>query len=93
MDKKGFIKVQCSTGSVRRCKVENYKEVVEELWKEQAEFKTDSVIRPDYFVCYGPRVSDYSAVDLEQIYLLMDLDLGDRDMNEEIIIVASTTSV
>ena len=93
VDKKGFIKVQCSTGSVRRCRVENYKEVVEELWKEQAEFKTDSVIRPDYFVCYGPRVSDYSAVDLEQIYLLMDLDLGDRDMNEEIIIVASTTSV
>ena len=93
VDKKGFIKVQCSTGSVRRCKVEDYKEVVEELWKEQAEFKTDSVIRPDYFVCYGPRVSDYSAVDLEQIYLLMDLDLGDRDMNEEIIIVASTTSV
>jgi len=67
----------------------NYKEVVEELWKEQAEFKTDSVIRPDYFICYGPRISDYSAIDLEQIYLLMDLDLGDRDKQEEIIIVAS----
>lgn len=93
VDKKGFIKVQCSSGSVRRCKVANYKQVVEELWEEQAEFKTDSVIRPDYFVCYGPRVSDYSAVDLEQIYLLMDLDLGDRDGNEEIIIVSSTISV
>lgn len=93
VDKKGFIKVQCSNGSVRRCKVADYKQVVEELWEEQAEFKTDSVIRPDYFVCYGPRVSDYSAVDLEQIYLLMDLDLGDRDGNEEIIIVSSTISV
>ena len=93
VDKKGFIKVQCSSGSVRRCKVADYKQVVEELWEEQAEFKTDSVIRPDYFVCYGPRVSDYSAVDLEQIYLLMDLDLGDRDGNEEIIIVSSTISV
>ena len=63
------------------------------MWADQAEFKTDSVIRPDYFVCYGPRVSDYSAVDLEQIYLLMDLDLGDRDMNEEIIIVAAVANV
>ena len=63
------------------------------MWKEQAVFKTDSVLRPDYFVCYGPRVSDYSAVDLEQIYLLMALDLDDRDPNEEVIIIASVTNV
>ena len=71
------------------CKISEYKDVVAELWEEQAEFRTDSVIRPDYFVCFGPRVSDYSAIDLEQVYLLMDLDLGDRDSNEEIIIVGS----
>lgn len=93
IDKKGFIKAQCSNASVRKCKVSEYREAVEEMWADQAEFKTDSVIRPDYFVCYGPRVSDYSAVDLEQIYLLMDLDLGDRDMNEEIIIVAAVANV
>ena len=89
VDRKGFIKVQCSNAFVTKCKIENYKEVVEQLWEEQAEFRTDSVIRPDYFICYGPRISDYSAIDLEQIYLLMDLDLGDRDEQEEIIIVAS----
>ena len=89
VDKKGFIKVQCSNASVRHCKISEYKDVVAELWEEQAEFRTDSVIRPDYFVCFGPRVSDYSAIDLEQVYLLMDLDLGDRDSNEEIIIVGS----
>jgi len=89
VDKKGFIKVQCSNASVRSCKISEYKDVVAELWEEPAEFRTDSVIRPDYFVCYGPRVSDYSAIDLEQVYLLMDLDLGDRDSNEEIIIVGS----
>lgn len=93
IDKKGFIKAQCSSASVRKCKVSEYREIVEEMWAEQAEFKTDSVIRPDYFICYGPRVSDYSAVDLEQIYLLMDLDLGDRNPDEEIIIVAAITNV
>ncbi len=93
VDKKGFIKVQCSNGQVVKCKVSEYRDRVEEIWKDAAVFKTDTVIRPDFFVCVGPRVGDYSAVDLEQIYLLMDLDLGDRDADEEIILVGSTTEI
>ena len=93
VDKKGFIKVQCSNGQVTKCKVSEYKEVVEQMWKDGAVFKTDTVLRPDFFVCVGPRVGDYSAVDLEQIFLLMDLDLGDREPDEDIIIVASVTEI
>lgn len=89
VDKKGFIKVQCSNGSIIKCKVKEYQSVIEELWEKEAHFKTDTVIRPDYFVCFGPRISDYSAVDLEQVELLLDLDLGDRDPEEDIIITAS----
>ena len=93
VDKKGFIKVQSSNAQVRKCKVSEYTQVVEEMWKDGAVFKTDTVLRPDFFICVGPRVGDYSAVDLEQIFLLMDLDLGDRDKDEEIIIVASVTEI
>ena len=93
VDKKGFIKVQCSNGMVVKCPVRDYKEVVETIWKEAAVFKTDSILRPDFFVCVGPRVGDYSAIDLEQIFLLMDLDLGDREPDEEIIIVGSVTEI
>lgn len=93
VDKKGFIKVQCSDGCVVKCKVKDYAQVVENLWKDFAVFKTDTVLRPDYFVCVGPRVCDYSAVDLEQIFLLMDLDLGDREPDEEIMIIASNREV
>lgn len=93
VDKKGFIKVQCSNGDVVKCTAGEYQAVVEEMWKESAIFKTDSILRPDFFVCVGPRVCDYSAVDLEQIFLLMDLDLGDREPGEEIIIVGSVTEV
>ena len=39
------------------------------------------------------RQGDYSAVDLDQIYLLMDLDLGDREPDEDILIVASVTEI
>jgi hypothetical protein len=58
------------------------------MWKEIAVFKTDIVLRPDFFLCVGPRVDDYSAVDLDQILLLMDLDLGDRDPDEEVMVIA-----
>lgn len=63
------------------------------MWNNLATFKTDSVLRPDYFLCVGPRVCDYSAVDLEQVLLLMDLDVMDRDPEEEIIVVASINDV
>lgn len=89
VDKKGFIKVQCSDGLVEKCQVKDYEEVVENIWKENAVFKTDTVLRPDFFVCVGPRVCDYSAVDLEQILLLMNLDLGDREPEEDIMVIAS----
>ena len=93
VDKKGFIKIQCSGGTVVKCKVKDYPEVVRELWEEEAYFKTDTVLRPDFFVCFGPRVSDYSAIGLEQVELLMDLDLGDRNPEEDIIITASVIGV
>lgn len=93
VDKKGFIKVQCSDGLVVKCLVRDYKEVVGDLWKENAVFKTDTVLRPDFFLCVGPRVCDYSSVDLEQILLLMNLDLGDREADEEIMIIASVREI
>ena len=93
VDKKGFIKVQCSDAKAVKVKVSDYKEAVENMWEELAVFKTDTVLRPDYFICAGPRVCDYSAVDLSQVQLLMDLDIADRDADEEIIIVASINDV
>lgn len=93
VDRKGFIRVQCSNGQVVKCKAGNYREVVEELWETNAVFKTDTVMRPDYFVCVGPRVCDYSAVDLEQVLLLMDLDLGDREPDEDVLVVASVLDI
>jgi N-methylhydantoinase A len=93
VDKKGFIKVQASDAMVQKCKVSEYVDVVSEMWEKGAIFKTDSIIRPDYFVCFGPRVADYSAVDLEQVKLLMDLDLGDREPDEEIIVVGAINDV
>ena len=93
VDKKGFIKVQCSDAQAVKVKVADYQESVKDLWEKLAVFKTDTVLRPDYFVCVGPRVCDYSAVDLEHVMLLMDLDIGDREPDEEIIVVGAINDV
>lgn len=47
----------------------------------------DSVMRPDYYICVGPRVCDYSAIYLEQLELMMGLDIDDRDPDEEVVII------
>ena len=93
VDKKGFIRVQCSDATVVKTTVADYVEVVEKLWAGLAVFKTDTVLRPEYYICIGPRVCDYSAMDLAQIMLLMDLDLGDREPDEEVLIVGAVNDI
>ena len=76
-----------------KCKAKDYKDVVSNMWKDLATFKTDSVLRPDYYLCVGPRVCDYSAVELEQNILLMEMDVMDRDPEEELIVVGSINDI
>jgi len=89
VDKKGFIKVQCSNASVVKIKAKDYLETVRGMWANLAVFKTDTVLRPEYYICIGPRVCDYSAQDLEQIELLMDLDISDREPDEDLLVVGA----
>ena len=93
VDKKGFIKVQCSNGAVVKCKMSELEAVVESLWKEKAVFKTDSIRRPGFYVCAGPRIGDYNAMDLEQNIMLMKLDLSDRAPEEEVMVVAAVSDI
>ena len=89
VDKKGFIRVQCSNAGVFRAKAGEYKDTVKHIWDNLAHFKADTVLRPDFFVCIGPRLKDYSTVDYDQLILLMDLDIVDRDPDEEILFVGA----
>nr|AGS53665.1 N-methylhydantoinase (ATP-hydrolyzing) [uncultured bacterium contig00097] len=93
VDQKGFIRAQCPHASVVKARIADYWETVEALWDSLAVFKTDTVERPNYFICVGPRVCDYSAVDLEQIHLLMDLDVSERDPDETVLIVGAVSEL
>lgn len=87
VDKKGFIKVQCSNAKAKKIKAKEYTEAVDSMWDDLAIYKSETILRPDYYLCVGPRVCDYSAVDLDQNKLLMNLDVQDRAPEEDILVV------
>lgn len=60
------------------------------MWEELAVFKADAILRPDYYICAGARVMDFSGTnDLEQIIMLMDVDMQMMDSAEDVIIVGA----
>lgn len=87
VDKKGFIRVQCSNARASCVLAKDYAKAVETMWEDLAIYKSETVLRPEYYLCVGPRVCDYSAVDLDQNKLLMNLDVQSRSPEEQILVV------
>jgi len=89
VDKKGFIKVQRGRGMCRKVKAADYLEALRQLWDDMAVYQTDLIIRPDYYICMGARVTDFAAQDFEQLELLIDLEVSSLEPDEEIIIIGA----
>ncbi len=89
VDKKGFIKVQRGRGMCRKVKAADYLEALKQLWDDMAVYQTDLIIRPDYYICMGARVTDFAAQDFEQLELLTDLEVSSLEPDEEIVIVGA----
>lgn len=94
LDKKGFIKVQRNEGKAECVKAGAYRNVVSAMWEDLAVYKADAIMRPDYYICVGGRVMDFSgSVDLDQIMMLMELDMQMVDPNEDVIIVGAKNQI
>ena len=89
VDHKGFIKVQRGLGAAQHVKVKDYQESIRKFWDELAVYQTELIVRPDFYLCVGAKVMDFSSTDLEQLILLIDLELSALDPEDEIIIVAA----
>ena len=66
----------------------NYMTAVEQLWEDMAVYQTELIARQEFYLCLGARVSDFTATDLEQLQLLMDLEVSTMEPEEEVIVVA-----
>lgn len=89
LDRKGFIKVQRSRGLAIKTTAGEYMNAVKKLWEEMAVYKTELIARPDYYLCIGARLMDFSATSYEQLELLMDIEVSSLEPSEEIIVVAA----
>ena len=88
IDKKGFVKVQRSRALALKTTAAQFEDAVAKLWDEMAVYQSEVIIRPDYYLCIGPRVMDFSNPDFEQLMLLMDLEVSTLDPETEILVVA-----
>ena len=89
IDTKGFIKVQRARGEALKTTASNYLEAVKQLWESMAVYQTELIARPDFYLCIGARVMDFSATDFDQLELLMDIEVSTLEPDTEIIIVAA----
>ena len=92
LDTKGFIKVQRSRALAVKTSAKNYIDAVKKLWEDMAVYKTELIVRPDYYLCIGARVMDFSVTNYEQLELLMDIEISTLEPDEEIVIVAANVN-
>ena len=94
LDKKGFIKVQRNDGKAVLCKAGSYRNIVSQLWEELAIYQQDAILRPDYYICAGARVMDFSgSVDLDKIMMLMEVEMQMINPGDDVIIVGAKNSL
>jgi N-methylhydantoinase A/oxoprolinase/acetone carboxylase beta subunit len=89
LDTKGFIKVQRARGMAIKTTAGDYLNAVKKLWEEMAVYQTELIARPDYYLCLGARVMDFSASNFEQLELLMDIEVSTLEPSTEVIVVAA----
>jgi N-methylhydantoinase A/oxoprolinase/acetone carboxylase beta subunit len=92
IDKKGFIKVQTANGEVAQTTAGEYLDAVNRLWEEMAVYRSEVIMRPEFYVGIGARVADFSAGEFHQLELLMGLEMSNLDPEDPIVMVASNVA-
>lgn len=89
VDSKGFIKVQRGYARAVKTKVKDYPAAVKRLWEDMAVYQSEMIARPDYYLCMGPRVMDFSATEFSQLTLLMEVETAAMDPEDDMIVIAA----
>ena len=88
IDNKGFIKVQRGNAQIIKTSIQNYLEALRILWEDMANYKSDLIIRPDFYICAGARLMDFATQDFSQLLMLVDLEMASIQTDEELLIIA-----
>lgn len=94
LDKKGFIKVQRKDAIAQVTKVSEYQRLVTKMWEDMTVYRSDSVMRPDFYLCAGAKLIDInSTTDFDHVLMLMDVEMSLLDPNDQIIVVAARNTL
>lgn len=94
IDKRGFIKVQCSDATVEGGRAVEWKAIVEKLWNQMLGYDHEMLQTPDIYLCIGGKVLDFTGVpDYEQLITIMNSEFLDSEHDEEIIVIGSRTQI
>ena len=72
-----------------RTTAENFEGTIRQLWDDMAVYKSEVIIRPDYYVCIGARVIDFSSLEFEQLKLLIGLEVSTLNPEDEVLVAAA----
>ncbi|MCB5953461.1 hydantoinase/oxoprolinase family protein [Enterococcus sp. CWB-B31] len=92
IDRKGFIRMQRGHAKTIKTPMSNYMDAISFLWEEMANYKSDLIIRPDFYICAGPRMMDFSSNDFSQLMMLIEVEMADFQSNEDVLIIAANQS-
>jgi len=94
VDRRGFIKVQCSDAIAVRCKVADWESEVAKIWKAMLSYLHEMLQTPDLYLCVGGKVLDFSnIISLEQLITIMRSEFEGVSPNEEIIMICARREV
>ena len=93
IDKKGFIRVQRADGDAQVCKAAGYRNVVSSFWESLAVYTADAILRPDFYICAGGRVMDFTGTDLDQVLMLMEVEMQSLEGDDDIVVVGAKAQV
>jgi N-methylhydantoinase A/acetone carboxylase, beta subunit len=90
VDKKGFIKIQRGDGASRLCMVKDVNDTVAEMWESLSVYKSDMKLTPDFFLCIGGKVLDYSGMmSIEQLYMVIETETMLLKPEDTVIVVGA----
>jgi N-methylhydantoinase A/oxoprolinase/acetone carboxylase beta subunit len=94
LDKKGFIKAQRADGAARVVAAKDYRDIVDRIWNNLVVYHQDGMLRPDYYLCIGPRMVDFSgSMGIEQIRMLIDMELSGVDPEYPVLLVGIRNTI
>lgn len=94
VDHRGFVKVQCGDAIAEACLAKDWEKIVTELWEKTLYYKNEMARTPDFFLCIGGKVLDFTnSQNLEQLLIVMRSEFLEAEPDEGILLVAARTEI